>query len=177
MPSRVNTMLVAEYQGRMGANPDFVAADTTGLSMAEFSELRRAAREKDVRILVVKTSLACLALKDAAQPEALAKVVAGPTALFFGGDGLPTVARVVSDFAKKSGKLAVRGGIFEKQSLTPADVARFRDIPDRPTLLSQILSAVVAPLTESLGLIQSLLSAPAALTDALARKKAAEGET
>lgn len=171
MANRINTAVVQEYQKRLGENPDFVAVDTAGLSVAQFTVLRRLAREKGVTVLVVKTSLACVALKDAVQPEALRGVLAGATALIFGGDGLPAVARLVADYGKKTGKLAVRGGLFEKKLLTPAEVSRFKDIPDRRTLLAQVLSAVTAPLTGVLGLTQTLLSSPAALADALARKQ------
>jgi large subunit ribosomal protein L10 len=165
--------MVAEYQKRLGANPDFVAVDTNGLSVAQFTELRRLAREKGIAVLVVKTTLACIALKDAVQSEALslAGVIAGQTALVYGGEGLPAVARLVGDYGKKTGKLAVRGGVFEKQVITPAQVNRFRDIPDRRTLLAQVLATVTSPLSGVLGLTQTLLSSPAALADALARKQ------
>jgi large subunit ribosomal protein L10 len=173
MANRISTAIVLEYQKRLGASPvDFVAVDTTGLSVLQFTELRRLARAKGVTILVVKTSLACIALKDAVQSDALKGVVAGPTALIYGGaDGLPVAARLIADYAKKSGKLAVRGGLFEKKVLTPAEVDKFREIPDRRTLLAQILATVTAPLTGVLGLTQTLLSSPAALADALARKQ------
>ncbi len=174
MPSRINTAMVAEYQKRLSASPDFVAVDTRGISVAQFTELRRLARSKGIGVLVVKTSLACIALKDAVQPEGLAgvpSVIAGQTALVYGGDGLPSVARLVADFGKKTGKLAVRGGVFEKQVLTPAQVDRFRDIPDRQTLLAQVLATVTAPLAGVLGLVQNLLCSPAALADALSRKQ------
>ena len=171
MPSRINTAMVAEYQKKLGASPDFVAVDTQGLSVLQFTELRKLAREKGISLLVVKTSLACIALKDAVQPEALKGAIAGQTALVYGGEGLPAIARLVGDYAKKSGKLAVRGGVYEKQVLTPQQVGKFRDIPDRRTLLAQVLSAVTAPLTGVLSLTQSLLSSPAALADALAKKQ------
>jgi large subunit ribosomal protein L10 len=171
MANRISTAIVLEYQKRLGASPDFVAVDTTGLTVLQFTELRRLARAKGVTILVVKTSLACIALKDAVQPDALKGVVAGPTALIYGGEGLPVAARLIADYAKKSGKLAVRGGLFEKKVLTPAEVDKFREIPDRRTLLAQILATVTAPLTGVLGLTQTLLSSPAALADALARKQ------
>jgi large subunit ribosomal protein L10 len=169
--NRINTTMVAEYKRKLGEKPDFVAVDTVGLSVLQFTELRKLAREKGVQILVVKTTLACIALKDAVQGDGLAKVVAGPTALVYGGEGLPVVARLVADYAKKSGKLAVRGGLFESKVLSPSDVQKFKDVPDRRTLLAQTLATITAPLGNVLGLVQNLLSSPAALSDALARKQ------
>ncbi|MBM4013354.1 MAG: 50S ribosomal protein L10 [Planctomycetes bacterium] len=171
MPNRINKAVISEYQRRLGSSPDFVAVDTVGLSVAQFTDLRRLARDKGVQVLVVKTSLACVALQDAVQPDALRGVLAGSTALIFGGEGLPVAARLVADYGKKTGKLAVRGGLFEKKILTAGEVAKFKDIPDRRTLLAQVLSAVTAPLTGVLGLTQNLLSSPAALAEALAKKQ------
>jgi ribosomal protein L10 len=65
----------------------------------------------------------------------------------------------------------VRGGVYEKQVRSPAQVSKFKDIPDRRTLLAQILATVTAPLTNVLSLTQSLLSSPAALTQALIQKQ------
>jgi large subunit ribosomal protein L10 len=175
MANRIKNAVIAEYQRRMGASPDFVAVDFNGLSVLQVTELRKLAKEKGISVLVVKSSLALVALKDAVQPDALRAVIAGPTALVYGGEGLPAVARLVHDFGKKSGKLAVRGGVYEKQVLTPAQVAKFRDIPDRRTLLSQVLATVIAPLTSVLSLTQNLLSSPAALTQALIAKQEKEG--
>ena len=174
MANRIKNAVVGEYQKRLGASPDFVAVDFNGLSVLQVTELRRLAKEKGIAVLVVKTSLALVALKDAVQADGLRAVIAGPTALVHGGEGLPAVARLVHDYGKKTGKLAVRGGVFEKQVLTPAQVAKFRDIPDRKTLLSQILATVIAPLTSVLSLTQNLLSSPAALTQALIAKQEKE---
>ena len=171
MANRMNTAMVSEYQRRLGTSPDFVAADTVGMSVSQFSDLRKLAREKGINVFVVKTSLACIALKDAVASENLRGVLAGQIALIHGGDGLPSIARLVADYKKKTGKLEVRGGVFDRQLLTPAQVDKFRDIPDRRTLLAQVLSVVIAPLTGVLGLTQSLLSSPAGLADALARKQ------
>ncbi|MSR45891.1 MAG: 50S ribosomal protein L10 [Planctomycetes bacterium] len=171
MANRINAAVVKEYQKRLGASPDFVAVDTAGISVAQFTDLRRLARAKGVSVLVVKTSLVCVALKDAVQPDELRDVLAGASALIYGGEGLPAAVRLAADFGKKTGKLAVRGGVFESKVLKPAEVAKFKDIPDRKTLLAQVLSVIAAPLTGVLALTQSLLTSPAALADALARKQ------
>src|SRR5688572_14150848 len=137
MPSRINTAMVAEYKKKLGASPDFVAVDTKGLSVLQFTELRKLAREKGVQVLVVKTSLAVIALKDAAPPEledkaeqALTVAMAGKVAIVGGGGGLPSVERLIAGCGKKTGKLAVRGRLFEKPVLLPAQVATFCVMPD-----------------------------------------------
>jgi len=176
MPRKLNQTIVADYAQRFTGS-DLVAVDITGLSVAEAEDLRRRARGQSIEVFVVKTSLALIVLKSALPDNGVEAIVAGPTALLYGGpEGLPSVARLVGEFRKKTGKLAVRGGIFEKKPLTPADVERFRELPDRQTLLGQVLGTLVAPLSGVARLMQALLSAPASLTESLIQKKQKSGE-
>jgi large subunit ribosomal protein L10 len=177
MPSVLNDTIISEYKTRFGEGPDMVAVDTTGLTVAEFSELRNQARTKEMEVFVVKTSLARIALKEIVAENGLDQVISGPTAVVYGGEGMPDVARLVDSFAKKSGKLAIRGGVFEKAVVGAGDVIKFKDIPDRQTLLSQILATTIAPLSGYAGALNSLLVAPAALADALAKKMGGEGDS
>ena len=176
MPNRINSAMVDEYRQRFGDGPDCVAVDLDRLTVAEAEEFRNAARDKGIEVFVVKTSLARLALREAVPSDGLEQVLTGSTALLWGGEGMPQVARLIDDHGKKLGKLKVRGGVFEKDVITSDEVNRFKDIPDRPTLLAQTLSAIIAPMTGTLAAVNSLLSSPAALTDALIKKQEEQGE-
>jgi large subunit ribosomal protein L10 len=171
MPNRINKAIVSEYTDKFGEAPDMVAVDINGLTVAEFEELRNQARDKDIEVFVVRTALARLTLKESLAENGVENVVTGPTAILMGGDGLPSVARLANDFGKKTGKLTVRGGIFDKAVIGIEDVDRFKDIPDRQTLLGQVLATIVAPLTGVVGVANALLRAPAALADALVEKQ------
>lgn len=174
MANRVNLAMVEEYRSRIGEAPDLVAVDMTGLSVAEISEFRVQARAQQVDVFVVKTSLARLALKEAVVDDGLEQVLKGPTAVILGGESLPDLVRLVDGYSKKIGnKLAVRGGLFEKGVIPASDVLKFKDIPDRKTLLSQILATLIAPMTGTLAAVNTLLTAPAALADALEKKMGA----
>lgn len=179
MPNRINVAMTQEYTERFGAAPDCVAVDYRSLSVAELSEFRKLAAEKGIEMFVIKNSLAQRVFASGVEEgaEGLASVLVGQTALLSGGEGLPDIARLVDKYNKQTGKMAVRGGVFEKQVVAAADVLKFKDIPDRPTLLSQTLSAIISPMTGILGAVNSLLSAPASLTDAWIRKQEEGGES
>ncbi len=175
MPNRVNVAMSKEYGARFGETPDLVAVSFRGLTVEETVELRTKAREQEIEMVVVKNSVARKVLSANLEKNGLEDVITGQTALFYGGEGLPDVARLIHEFAKKTGKLEVRGGIFERKVIPTADVEKFRSIPDRQTLLAQTLATIIAPLTGSLAAFNSLLRSPAALADALAKKKDGEG--
>ena len=172
MPNQVKQAMVKEYQAMFGDAPDMVAVDINAMTVEEMQAFRNEARSQEITVFVVKTSLARLTLKDAVKENGLDQVISGPTAVIFGAEeGLPAIARLADAYGKKvGGKLAVRGGIFEKEVMTPEDVLKFKDIPDRHTLLGQILATMIAPLTGTLAAVNTLLAAPAALADALVQK-------
>lgn len=181
MPNRINTSVVNEYRFRFGQAPDLVAVDIHKLSVAEFENFRDQARAQHMNVFVVKTSLARLVLREATKShsvdstdQAVDSVIDGPTALVWGGEGLPDVVKLVDKLGRKQNKLAVRGGLFEKAVVSSGEVLKFKNIPDRPTLLAQVLGTIIAPLTHSLGAINALLSSPAALTEALIHKQGGE---
>lgn len=174
MPNRINQAMVEEYRSRFGEAPDLVAVDLNQLTVEEAEEFRDAARAKDIQVFVVKTSLARRVIGEQLEEGGADGVIDGPTALVWGGEGMPDLARLVDEQGKKTGKLTVRGGVFEKKVLNQGEVVQFKNIPDRHTLLGQTLATIIAPLTGSLALVNSLLSAPAALTDALIKKNEAD---
>jgi len=180
MPNRINLSMAKEYTDRLGSGPDVVAVDIRDLTVEEVSEFRNEARAKGVEVFVIKNSVALRVLTELtdSEGEEIEAVIAGPTALVYGAaEGMPELAKLVDAFGKKTKKLAVRGGFFERQVVDSKDVKKFKDIPDRQTLLSQILATIIAPMTGSLAAVNSLLSAPAALTEALEKKKQEAGES
>ncbi len=174
MANRINQTIAQEYKNRFGTAPDMVAVDIHGLSVAEFEEFRDQARGKGMEVFVVKTSLARLVLRDVVQSEAVDEVVLGPTAFVWGGEGMPDVVKLVDQLGRKTHKLAVRGGFLGKAVVPPADVMKFRSIPDRKTLLAQVLATILTPLTGTLGVVNSLLWSPAGLADSLAKKRGSD---
>ena len=116
MPNRINQAMVAEYSEKFGEAPDCVAVDYQSLSVEEISEFRRLANDKEIHVFVVKNSIARRVLSEQLEDSnGLGDVLVGQTALLFGGEGMPDLARLVAGYQKKTGKLAVRGGLFEKQ--------------------------------------------------------------
>jgi len=180
MPNRIKLAMTEEYRRRLSDGSDLVAVDIVGLTVEEASEFRNEARSKGIEIFVVKNSIARRVLNelsdDDVKDEDFNEVFAGPTALVYGGDGLPDVARLIHAYGRKVGKLAVRGGMFDKKVVDRDDVKKFKDIPDRETLLAQTIASIIAPMTGLLAAATSLLSAPAALTEALEKKKREAGE-
>ena len=121
----------------------FVVASFSGLSAAEAVDLRSAARERGAKVKVTQNRLAKLALKGT-RFEGLSPLFKGATFVAFAED--PTVpAKVVYQYAKKNGKVAILGGAFEAEILDLAGVERIAKLPTLDEARAKILAVVLAP--------------------------------
>ncbi|MFG0319338.1 MAG: 50S ribosomal protein L10, partial [Planctomycetota bacterium JB042] len=108
--------------------------------------------------------------------EGAEEVLAGPTAICYGGDSVATVARKVRDFAKGKPSPKVRGGLLDKKAIGIDQVDTLANLPTREELLAQVIGTIIAPATQTLGAIDALLTAIPGLTKALEEKIGEGGE-
>ena len=87
--------------------PSVIAAEYIGLTVAEMTELRNAAREAGVYLKVIRNTLARRALENT-QFECMRDGLVGPLVLAFSNDEPGSAARVIRDFAKDNDKLVVK---------------------------------------------------------------------
>jgi len=99
--------IVEEIAGVAAEAPSAIAAEYHGLSVAQMTELRNAAREAGVYLRVVRNTLARRAFENT-QFECMREGMVGPLVLAFSGDEPGSAARVVRDFAKENDKLVVK---------------------------------------------------------------------
>ncbi len=147
----------------------FEAADFTvlveyrGVNVASMSALRRTAREADVRIRIVKNTLARRAVEDT-RFECLAEHMHGPLALVTGKDAA-SVAKTVHDFAAEVEHFKICVAALEGDVLSAEQVAKIAKLPSREQLCAQLAGVLAAPLTK---LAATLNQLPAGLVRALA---------
>src|SRR5690554_6883799 len=96
--------LVAEVASVAATAQSAVAAEYRGLTVAEMTELRTAARNAGVYLKVVKNTLARRALEGTSF-ECLRERLRGPLVLAFSREDPGAAARVVKAFAKDHEKL------------------------------------------------------------------------
>jgi large subunit ribosomal protein L10 len=147
--------MVAGYAAQMSASQAMILADYRGLTVAEMTDLRRRLREVDGKFQVVKNTLFQRTLDDAgiSLPE---EQWVGPLAVGYCHGEVPPVAKTLSDFAKETRHLELKGAILGTDFLDVAGVAALADLPPREFLLAQLLGAVQGPMSS----LASTLVAP-----------------
>jgi large subunit ribosomal protein L10 len=149
--------VVAELVERLRSTDTLIVADYRGLSMKEIDGVRGELLQHGARFSVVKNTLTRRAAEEAGV-EALKDFLEGPTAIAFVGDGdMVAVAKTLSDTARRTKVLAVRGGILQGQTITADQVRDLATLPTLDVLQGQVLGAIVGPMTAVVGLFTAPL--------------------
>ncbi len=147
-------------------------ADYRGLSVKDMQNLRRDLRKKGGEIHVLKNTLFRIAAGSDTEnmPYELHN---GPTAVAFVYENEAGCAKTLVDFAISSKKLQVKGGYFGK-ALSADQVVALSKLPPRDILISQVIGAIAAPLSNLVGVVEALYADPIRVIGAVA-DKVAEG--
>ena len=119
--------------------------DFTGLSVTEVNELRRKVRDVEGQYVVVKNTLARLALAGS-DNEPLSSLFAGPSAVAYTSRDAVVLAKALAEFAKGHDKLRFRGGLVEGELLDAEQAAKIATLPTKPELVARLLYLMQSPM-------------------------------
>jgi large subunit ribosomal protein L10 len=152
--------VVNDVTGLAAKAQTLVMAEYRGITVADMTKLRIAARSNGVELSVLKNTLARRAVAGSGFAVA-SDMMTGPLIYGFSVDAV-AAAKVVADFAKTNDKLVIRGGAFAGKALDVNGVKQLANIPSKEVLLGQLV-----------GLLQSPISRTARVLAALAEKRTA----
>jgi large subunit ribosomal protein L10 len=170
--------VVAELTERLRTTETLLVADYRGLTMPQIDELRSKLIEHGARFAVVKNTLTRRAA-EAAGSDTLLALLEGPTAIaFLESDGDPVaVAKALVDAARETRVLEIRGGMLEGRSIEAAEIESLAKLPPLDVLRSQVLAAVIGPVTGIVALFTAPLQDLYGLIDARIEQLEAQGDT
>jgi large subunit ribosomal protein L10 len=127
-------------------------ASYAGLSVADMQELRRAARQQNVAIKVVKNRLVTVAL---GQSEQLAGVdtsaLKGQLLYALSPEDEVAPAQALAAFARTHEALKLQGAISAEGKLLSSDeVAALATLPSKNELIAQVLATLASPVHDVL---------------------------
>lgn len=169
MPSKLNQLAKQELSERFKDVESAVFVDFTGVGSEETYALRKTLHEADVHLVVVKTTLARLALRELGTTVS-DDCFAGPLGIAWSEDPV-AVAKLILGHRKKfrGSPLKVKGGFVDRRPLATEDVKALSDLPDRQQLLGMVAGTIAAPLTAFIGvqaeIIKKLVYAIQAIHD------------
>lgn len=138
--------LVADLTELLSNSKMVVYAKYEGLTVAELQELRKLARESDVKIKVVKNRLVKVAMKEiAAYKDTDASNLTGQLLYALGSDEDFDAAKVLTKFAKTHDKMELVGGFNgEGASLSTEEVKTLGSLPTKNELIAQVVDTLLS---------------------------------
>jgi large subunit ribosomal protein L10 len=119
--------------------------DFTGLSVGEVTELRRKVKDADASYVVVRNTLAKLAI--AGSPiEPVNSLLDGPSAVAYTSADAAALAKVLAEFAKTHDKLKFRGGFVSGQLLDSKQAQQVATLPSKQELVARLLFLLQSPM-------------------------------
>jgi large subunit ribosomal protein L10 len=141
-----------------------IAAEYQGLTVAEMTDLRVAARESNVFLKVVKNTLARRAF-EGTDYDCMNSDLKGQLVFAFSLEEPGSAARVIKDFSGKNDKLVVKLIAFGGELLDPSEIKRLASMPTRDQALSMLMAVMKAPVEK---LVRTINEVPAKLVRTVA---------
>ena len=137
--------VVAEVAAAAAAAPALIAAEYSGLNVAQMTALRRLARDAGIYLRVVRNTLARRAF-EGTQFDCMRSTLTGPLLLAFSNDEPGSAAKVIRDFAKENEKLVVKLISLDGRLLDSAEIESVANLPSLDQARSKLLGLLQAPL-------------------------------
>ncbi len=170
--------MVAELTEKLRTAETLIVADYRGLTNSEIDGLRSKLIEHGARFSVVKNTLTRRAA-EAAGADALLALLEGPSAIAFvesDGDAV-AVAKALSDAARDTKILSIRGGVLQGVSMSTEEIERLAKLPPAEIVRAQLLGTLVSPLTIVVALVAAPIRDLVGLIDARIAQLQEQGDT
>ena len=162
---------VAELTELFQSSTAVLLTEYRGLTVAQLKQLRTSL-SGNATYAVVKNTLTKIAANNAGI-SSFDDELAGPSAIAFVHGDPVAVAKSLRDFAKANPQLVVKGGYFDGNPLTAAEVGKLADLESREVLLAKLAGAFKQSLFGAAYLFNAPLSQAVRTVDALRAKQEA----
>jgi len=150
--------LVAQYVEILEQSNGFAIVNSKGLSVSKVQQLRKKIYDAGGKYVVTKNTLLTKALEQAGWvvPE---DALTGPTAVAFGVESFPGVAKAVLEFIKDEKLeevITIDGGVMGGQEvLDAAGIKAVSELPTLPELQAQIIGLIIQPAQNIVNILQN----------------------
>jgi len=160
---------VAELTDSFRNSTAVLLTEYRGLTVAQLKTLRTTLSE-NATYAVVKNTLTKIAA-NAAGISSFDEELVGPSAIAFVHGDPVTAAKALRDFAKANPLLIIKGGYFDGNPLTAAEVLKLADLESREVLLAKLAGVFKASLFGAAYLFNAPLSKAVRTVEALREKQ------
>jgi large subunit ribosomal protein L10 len=168
MSKYVKNLITEHLRDQLRNVHDALLVNMVGLEANTNSRLRAELRSKNIKVLVVKNSLAARATEGTPLAPLFAGL-GGTAAVCWGGEDIVSLAKEITSLIKadKYAPFAARGGVMDGEPLTAPQVEQVSKWPSRSEQLSILMGQVLSP---GANLASQLCSVGGALASQIAQR-------
>lgn len=145
MSKPVKNLIKQELSKRLGGNSSLAVIGFTGLDSNSTNTVRTKLAKKQMRVTVVKNSLARQTFKELGI-ESAANLLEGPCALVYGGESVVNVVRELMELSKDAKAMQLKGAVMEGTVFRGAqEVEALSKYPTRDEAISNLVAAILSP--------------------------------
>jgi large subunit ribosomal protein L10 len=161
---------VAALNDQIGHASNAFLIEFKGITVPQVTELRRQVRETGSGYVVVKNTLALIALKDSPLKK-LEKQFTGMTAVAYNATDAVALAKALTRFAKDVPTVHFKGAMLDGQIVPAAEIQNIANLPSRAELVSKLLYVMQSPVRGLVTVLQANIRNLAVVLDQIAKQK------
>ena len=152
----IKTDKVTGFKDQVSESKATVLAVYKGLTVADMEELRGKLRDAGGQVLIIKNTLAKVALNELGI-EALDDDLTGQIAFVFSKKDAVLGTKAAYEFMKDNDNFVVVSGFFDGRRISLDELKTLAMLPSREELQSGLVGILIAPMTDLGGTLQATL--------------------
>jgi len=164
------TQAISEFTEGIGQATNAFLIDFKGITVPQVTELRKQVRETGSDYVVVKNTLALIAVKDSPL-VALKEQFSGMTAVAYNRTDAVALAKALTKFAKDVPTVQFKGALLNGQIVPAAEIQNIASLPSREELVAKLLFLMQSPIRGLVTVLQANIRNLAVVIDQIAKQK------
>jgi len=152
MPTPLKARTIDELTDQLSRAKLAILTDYRGLKVADLQGLRTTLRPMGAEFRIAKNTLTRIAAERVGI-TGLDGVMDGPLAITLVYDDIVGASKAMSDFARTSRILTIKGGVIDNRFINAGDVESLATLPPREVLLAKFVGLLASPMSRTLGVL------------------------
>lgn len=161
---------ISEFTEGVGQATNAFLIEFKGITVPQVTELRKQVRETGSRYVVVKNTLALIAVKDSPLTK-LKEAFSGPTAVAYNTTDAVALAKALTRFAKDVPAVHFKGALLNGQIVPVTEIQNIANLPTREELVSKLLFLLQTPMRGLVTVLQANIRNLAVVLNQIAKQK------
>ena len=161
---------IAELEAEIGQATNAFLIEFKGITVPQVTELRKQVRQTNSSYVVVKNTLAIIAVKDSPLVQ-LRDKFSGPTAVVYNSTDAVGLAKALTKFAKDIPHLQFKGAMLNGQIVPASEIQNIANLPSREELIGKLLYLMQHPIRGLVTVLAANIRNLAVVIDQIAKQK------